>query len=55
LIGHLTNREAKNFQPMNVAFGLFPPLNLRIPKRERGLRYSQRALAALASFTAQQA
>lgn len=54
LIGHLTNREVKNFQPMNVAFGLFPPLNLRIPKRERGLRYSQRALAALASFTARQ-
>lgn len=55
LIGHLTNREAKNFQPMNIAFGLFSPLNLRIPKKERGLAYSRRALAALAPFAAQQA
>jgi len=53
LIGHLTNRESKNFQPMNITFGLFPPLNLRIPKKERGLAYSRRALASLLPFAAQ--
>jgi len=40
---------------MNIAFGLFSPLNLRIAKKERGLAYSRRALAALAPFAAQQA
>ncbi len=48
LLGHLTNREGKVFQPMNVTFGLFPPLAGRTAKKERGVLYSQRALAALA-------
>jgi len=47
LIGHLTNRESKTFQPMNVTFGLFPPLPGRTAKKERGALHSQRALAAL--------
>ena len=33
LIGHLTNTATKNFQPMNVNFGLFSPLEGRIPKK----------------------
>ena len=36
LIGHLTNTSTKNFQPMNVNFGLFSPLEGRIPKKLRG-------------------
>jgi methylenetetrahydrofolate--tRNA-(uracil-5-)-methyltransferase len=47
LIGHLTNTQTKDFQPMNVNFGLFPPLGGRIPKKLRGAAYAERALAAL--------
>ena len=47
LIGHLTNTATKDFQPMNVNFGLFPPLAGRIPKKLRGAAYAERALEAL--------
>ncbi len=46
LTGHLTNTQ-KIFQPMNVTFGLFPPLPKRTARKERGALYAQRALAAL--------
>ena len=47
LIYHLTNTATKDFQPMNVNFGLFPPLEGRIPKKLRGAAYAERALQAL--------
>jgi methylenetetrahydrofolate--tRNA-(uracil-5-)-methyltransferase len=47
LIGHLTNTATKDFQPMNVNFGLFPPLPGRTPKKLRGAAHSSRALAEL--------
>jgi methylenetetrahydrofolate--tRNA-(uracil-5-)-methyltransferase len=47
LIAHLTNTETRDFQPMNVNFGLFPPLEGRIPKKLRGAAYAERALEAL--------
>jgi methylenetetrahydrofolate--tRNA-(uracil-5-)-methyltransferase len=47
LIHHITNAEAKSFQPMNVTFGLFPPLGGRIRKRDRGACYANRSLTAL--------
>ena len=50
LIGHLTNTATKNFQPMNVNFGLFQPLEGRIPKKLRGAAYAERALEALADW-----
>ncbi len=50
LIGHLTNTETKNFQPMNVNFGLFSSLSGRIPKKLRGAAYAERALKALESW-----
>ncbi|MBU2227813.1 MAG: methylenetetrahydrofolate--tRNA-(uracil(54)-C(5))-methyltransferase (FADH(2)-oxidizing) TrmFO [Proteobacteria bacterium] len=50
LISHITNTDRKTFQPMNVAFGLFPPLTGRIPKKDRGLHYARRALIALATW-----
>jgi methylenetetrahydrofolate--tRNA-(uracil-5-)-methyltransferase len=53
LIGHLQRVDRKRFQPMNVAFGLFPPLSGRIRKKDRGLLYARRALAALASWREQ--
>ncbi|MBW1991157.1 MAG: methylenetetrahydrofolate--tRNA-(uracil(54)-C(5))-methyltransferase (FADH(2)-oxidizing) TrmFO, partial [Deltaproteobacteria bacterium] len=47
LIYHLTNTETKDFQPMNVNFGLFPPLEKRLPKKQRGQAYAARALQEL--------
>jgi folate-dependent tRNA-U54 methylase TrmFO/GidA len=35
---------------MNVAFGLFPPLQGRISKKFRGEHYARRALAALGAW-----
>ena len=52
LIGHTSNADRKHYQPMNVTFGLFPPLPGRIRKRERGLIYARRALDALSSWQA---
>jgi len=53
LIGHITNAETKTFQPMNVTFGLFPPLPERIRKKERGACYARRSFAALAAWKQQ--
>jgi methylenetetrahydrofolate--tRNA-(uracil-5-)-methyltransferase len=50
LIGHLGNADRKTFQPMNVTFGLFPPLPGRIRKKDRGLQYARRSIEALASW-----
>jgi len=48
LLGHITGGAAsETFQPMNVNFGLFPPLEGRIGKRERRRAYTRRALADL--------
>ncbi len=47
LLGHLVDADPENFQPMNINFGLFPPLAERVSKRNRGDAYAQRALAAL--------
>ena len=53
LIGHLQRGDRKTFQPMNVAFGLFPPLSVRIRKKDRGLLYARRSLAALSTWQQQ--
>jgi len=46
LISHITGgANAKSFQPMNVNFGLFPPLETRVHKKERKPAMSRRALA----------
>jgi methylenetetrahydrofolate--tRNA-(uracil-5-)-methyltransferase len=48
LLGHITGGgDAETFQPMNVNFGLFPPLEQKMRKRERKKALSQRALTAL--------
>ena len=48
LLAHITGgADAKTFQPMNVNFGLFPPLEGRMKKRERKPAMSARALADL--------
>ncbi len=47
LIAHITGgADAETFQPMNVNFGLFPPLPNPPKGRERKRAYCERALAA---------
>ncbi|MDX9922216.1 MAG: methylenetetrahydrofolate--tRNA-(uracil(54)-C(5))-methyltransferase (FADH(2)-oxidizing) TrmFO [Syntrophales bacterium] len=50
LIRHLGTRTGAAFQPMNVNFGLFPPLPGRIPRKERGRHYARRSLEHLARW-----
>ncbi|MBU4154018.1 MAG: methylenetetrahydrofolate--tRNA-(uracil(54)-C(5))-methyltransferase (FADH(2)-oxidizing) TrmFO [Proteobacteria bacterium] len=50
LLGHLTQSDPKHFQPSNVNFSLFPPLNVRLPKRQRGQLRAQKALESLAQW-----
>ena len=50
LITHLTASDPAHFQPSNINFGLFPPLvftGKKIPKKERGRRRAEQALALL--------
>jgi methylenetetrahydrofolate--tRNA-(uracil-5-)-methyltransferase len=47
LCRYITGANPDNFQPMNVNFGILPPLAEQVPKKERKLAYSQRALQAL--------
>lgn len=48
LLGHITGgANAENFQPMNVNFGLFPPLNEVVHKSERKPAMARRALSGL--------
>ena len=54
LVHYITEADPKNFQPMNINWGLFPPLELsfkerkRLPKRERYRLMAERALKDLA-------
>ena len=51
LLGHLSGAESDNFQPMNINYGLFPPLEGRKMKRaDRRLAMAERALAALPAW-----
>jgi methylenetetrahydrofolate--tRNA-(uracil-5-)-methyltransferase len=53
LLGHITRgADAATFQPMNINFGLFPPLDRRIKKAERKPAMARRALADLDGWLA---
>lgn len=55
LAHYITTGEADHFQPMNVNFGLLPPLPQRIrKKREKKQRLAERALADIETFCAEQ-
>ncbi len=41
---NLTNTATEDFQPMNINFGLLPPLPGRIPKKLRGATYAGKGL-----------
>lgn len=48
---YITNADAKKFQPMNVNFGLLPPLSERIKdKKLKNRTIAERALASLEAF-----
>ncbi|MFK5926863.1 MAG: methylenetetrahydrofolate--tRNA-(uracil(54)-C(5))-methyltransferase (FADH(2)-oxidizing) TrmFO [Desulfuromusa sp.] len=49
LLGHLSSAEETNFQPMNINYGLFPPLELKrkMKRADRRLAMAERALTAL--------
>jgi methylenetetrahydrofolate--tRNA-(uracil-5-)-methyltransferase len=51
LLGHITGgADAETFQPMNVNFGLMPPLEGRGKKSDRKKAYTDRARAAFARW-----
>jgi methylenetetrahydrofolate--tRNA-(uracil-5-)-methyltransferase len=51
LVNHVTGgADAETFQPMNINFGLFPPLEQRVKKKERKPAMARRALADLESW-----
>ena len=51
LLGHITGgADAETFQPMNVNFGLMPPLSGRSKKADRNKAYTDRARAAFADW-----
>ena len=53
LIEHITGgAESSSFQPMNVNFGLFPPLEGKMKKADRPRAYTSRALTDLNQWIA---
>ncbi len=53
LVRYLMTANPKGFQPMNVNYGLFPPISglpRRTPKREKNKRIAERALVSLESY-----
>jgi methylenetetrahydrofolate--tRNA-(uracil-5-)-methyltransferase len=56
LLGHITGgADASAYQPMNVNFGLFPPIEGKSKKADRKLLYTSRAREALAQWKGQAA
>jgi methylenetetrahydrofolate--tRNA-(uracil-5-)-methyltransferase len=47
LLNHTANADGRTYQPMNVNFGLFPPLPDNVPRKDRGQAYADRAIADL--------
>ena len=53
LLRHVTGgARPESFQPMNVNFGLFPPLEAKLGSRDRRRAHTRRALAALDAWLA---
>lgn len=51
LAHYITHADAKNFQPMNINFGLMPPLEHRIKdKKKKNLAIATRALTDMTKF-----
>ena len=50
LLRYITDEEVKHFQPMNINFGLFPPLGKRAPKPEKKKLIADRALSVISGI-----
>lgn len=50
LCHYVSHFNGKNFQPMNANFGLVPPLETRVPKKEKNKKLAERALKQLQQF-----
>jgi methylenetetrahydrofolate--tRNA-(uracil-5-)-methyltransferase len=50
LLAYITDSERKQFQPMNVNFGLIPPLAKRLRGKAKKEMMSRRALADLTAW-----
>ncbi len=54
MLAYVTDPERKEFQPMNVNYGLFPSLSRRLRRREKKRALADRALKDLAVWQAEQ-
>lgn len=50
LIKYITDTEVKNFQPMNINFGLFPPVQGKMRKAEKRKLIAKNALETISEF-----
>ena len=50
LLRYVTSHERRDFQPMNVNYGLFPPLTQRLRGREKKTALAKRALQDLTNW-----
>jgi len=50
LAHYITSANPENFQPMNVNYGLFPPLPYRVARQKRKELLARRSLEVLSSF-----
>ncbi|MBD90333.1 MAG: methylenetetrahydrofolate--tRNA-(uracil(54)-C(5))-methyltransferase (FADH(2)-oxidizing) TrmFO [Deltaproteobacteria bacterium] len=50
MMSHVHGPGGKDYQPHNIHFGLFPPLGLKLRKRERKAAYGERARDHLAAW-----
>jgi methylenetetrahydrofolate--tRNA-(uracil-5-)-methyltransferase len=50
LVGHITNTYAPHYQPMNINFGLLPPLMDTARKQDKRRLMAERALRDLAAW-----
>lgn len=53
LANYITAADEKNFQPMNITFGLLPPLESKVKKSDRKSKLAARALESLNNFIAE--
>lgn len=53
LLEHITTADRRLFQPMNINWGLLPPLPGKVKKRERGKSHALRALESLDMWKSQ--
>jgi len=50
LINYITDTGVKNFQPMNINFGLFPPVKSKMRKAEKKKLIADNALRSISNF-----